>query len=179
MAESAQMAVEAGAKWLVLDPGELSDDDVCREAADIVTLCRDGGVILTIKNNVEVARKLGLHGVYLTAGTHSAVAVREQLGPEAIIGAEIASASAAGAMASADIDYVCLTSCADTAKIISEIHACAIEIPVVAYRPGSILTPEDVSAFLEQGFNGICGGNGIFSTVADPVAEIEKIIKDE
>ena len=64
--EMAQMAVEAGASWLVLSlPG--NDAGQTREmCADVVELCRESGVMLSIENCVESARELAMHGVFLT-----------------------------------------------------------------------------------------------------------------
>lgn len=54
--EMAQMAVEAGATWLVLSlPG--TDNGSLRDlCADVVELCRESGVMLSIEDNVEAAR---------------------------------------------------------------------------------------------------------------------------
>ena len=81
--EMAQMAVEAGASWLVLSlPG--NDAGQTREmCADVVELCRESGVMLSIENCVESARELAMHGVFLTDKNISPVKVREELGAEA------------------------------------------------------------------------------------------------
>ena len=68
LAEMAQMAVEAGAGWLQLRVPGLEGGALRDAAADIVALCRQSGVMLTIEDSVEAARELGLHGVYLSRG---------------------------------------------------------------------------------------------------------------
>lgn len=177
LAESAQMAVEAGAMWLQLAVGDMPDEIVRQEAADIVTLCRDGGVILTIENRVDVARELGLHGVFLTESDKSPLQVREELGPEAIVGTVTGSPDAAVSMSNADIDYVALTpSVKEPADLIAAVRNAGCQIPVVAYRPGSRLDNGEVAAIMAAGYSGICGGDRIFIGDPDPVKRIEDIL---
>ncbi len=178
LAESAQMAVEAGAMWLQLSVGDMADEVLRQEAADIVTLCRDGGVILTIENRVEMARELGLHGVFITDDRHSPVLVRQDLGPEAIVGTVVGASDAAVSMANADIDYVALApSCKNAAELIAAVRSTGCMIPVVAYRPDSDLNDNEIAAIMGDGFSGICGGNAIFEQHADPVKRIEEILR--
>ena len=173
----AQMAVEAGAAWLQLRVPEVSDAELREVCPDIISMCREGGVILTIEDRVEMARELGLHGIFLHKGAASPVAVRQDLGPEAIIGAEIGSPDAAATLEKADIDYVALSETgAGAVALINDIRAAACPIPVVAYVPDEALTPDVVTRLLGEGFSGICSEGGFFSA-ADPVAAIENVLK--
>ena len=106
--EMAQMAVEAGATWLVLSLPETDAGAMREMCADIVELCRESGVMLSVENNVVAARELALHGVFLSNNEVSPVKVREELGAEAIIGAVVGTPDAALSLERADIDYVAL-----------------------------------------------------------------------
>ncbi|MCM1067614.1 MAG: thiamine phosphate synthase [Muribaculaceae bacterium] len=170
----AQMACEAGAEWLVLALPE-GTEGLRDELEQIVTLCRDGGVIVTA-DNVEVARELGLHGVFVDGAETSAVRLREELGAEAIIGTIIRSSDSAPALQRADIDYVALRpEEVDAAAVIAGIRAAECQIPVVAYVPAMKVDADAAAAYMAQGFSGICAGTRFFDG-ADPVAEIEQLL---
>ncbi|MBD5234553.1 MAG: thiamine phosphate synthase [Bacteroidales bacterium] len=174
LGEMAQMAVEAGAGWIVVSAGEEG-----REAmTDIATMCREAGIMLSIENDYTTARELGLHGVFVTDNAISPVSLREELGPEAIIGALTGSPDAAASLARADIDYVSLDSAvSDPETFISTLRNAGCEIPVVAYRPGLALDAAIVGGLLSHGFSGICGADRAFDE-ADPVAALENLLKD-
>ena len=107
VAETVQMAIEGGCRWIQLHLPELSDEDIKAMSGDIIDLCRESAAFLTIEDRPELAKELGLHGVHLTsASNRSATKLREELGPEAVIGVEVASAAAIMALRNADIDYV-------------------------------------------------------------------------
>ncbi len=179
LGEMAQMAVEAGAMWLQLRVPDISDEELREACTDIITLCRESGVILTVEDRVDMARELGLHGVFLHTGAQSPISVRQDMGPEAIIGAEIGSPDTALALAGADIDYVALHETgAQASALINEIRKGNCEIPVVAYMPGAELTSDSIDAILGEGFNGICT-DGNFFDGSDPVAAIEAILKKQ
>lgn len=129
-AEMAQMAVEAGCGWLILAQAPI--EQLRQTAPDIVELCRESGVILTIENDIDAARELGLHGVFLSQGGNPA-SVRQELGADAIIGAEISSVASATALATADIDYFALA--ATDGAIAAEAKAAGVETHFVALCP--------------------------------------------
>lgn len=174
IAEKSQMAIEAGAKWLQLRLPQMSDDEIRAEVPEIVTLCRESGVMLTIEDNTGMARELGLHGVFLHMGANP-VKVREEFGAEAVIGTETGSADSAVAMNRADIDYVALDD-GISPELITEVRSAGCRIPIVAYRPGSLFTDEEVDGLMRQGFSGLCGADGVFAT-EDPVGNIERILR--
>ncbi len=176
LAEMAQMAVEGGAQWLQLRVPGLPETEVREAAPDVAALCREAGIMLTIENDVAMARELELHGVFVHHGTEDPVKLRETLGAEAIIGAEVSSAEEACRLAGADIDYVALNEGITNAKeIISAIRAADCLIPVVAYRPLSAFSDEEIALLSADGFSGLCGGAGVFSQ-DDPAGRIRTII---
>ncbi len=171
--EMAQMAVEAGATWLVLSLPETDAGAMREMCADIVELCRESGVMLSVENNVEAARELALHGVFLTNSGVSPVKVREELGAEAIIGAVVGTPDAALSLERADIDYVALRQ-SDPALIMAVRNAGG-QIPVVDYMPDFVPTPENTALIKADGFSGLCAGPKFFET-EDPVASISETI---
>lgn len=174
LAEEAQMAVEAGAGWLQLRLPDMSDEEIREIAPEIVTLCREAGVMLTLEDNFPMVRELGLHGVFLHHGANP-VKTREELGAEAVIGTEIGSADSAVAMSRADIDYVALPETVSP-ELIADVRSAGCTIPVVAYRPGSLFTESEVENLMARGYSGLCGADGVFATDT-PVERIEAILR--
>ena len=92
-----------------------------------------------------------------------------------MIGTETGSADSAVAMNRADIDYVALDD-GISPELITEVRSAGCRIPIVAYRPGSLFTDEEVDGLMRQGFSGLCGADGVFAT-EDPVGNIERILR--
>lgn len=173
LSEMAQMAIEGGCAWLQLNVAGLSDDELRLSVPEIVELCRENGTMLTVADHPELAKEFGLHGVLLHLGAVSPLQVREELGAEAVIGAEIGAAESAVSLAKADIDYVILSEDIDDAsKTIAQTRAAGCNIPFVAVTDD--FTIDNFRKLFAQGFDGICAAASIFST-HDPVAEINRI----
>lgn len=172
ISEMGQMAVEGGCGWLVISmPG--AEPGAWRDVAEeLVPLCRDAGVMLSVENDIDAVRELGAHGVYLTPGANPAK-VREDLGAEAIIGAGIASVDSAVALAKADIDYLTLAPGVDC-SIIGDARKGGAEVPFVAVvTAGALLA--DYSGYIEKGFDGFYVTDGVFDT-DDPVSAVRNLI---
>ncbi|MDE6468778.1 MAG: thiamine phosphate synthase [Muribaculaceae bacterium] len=176
LAEMAQMAVEGGAGWIVVDGVDENDSALRDTMPEVVDMCREAGVFLTITDRPGLARDLGLHGVFLTDKSLSPVSLREELGAEAVIGAIVSTPDAAASLERADVDYVALGhDRTDAKEFIDSLRAAGAKIPVVAYRPGEALTPDTVTSLLATGYSGICGGDKIFES-ANPVAAVEQLL---
>ncbi len=174
LGEMAQMSLEAGTGWLIVSAPK-SERDAINE---IATMCREAGIMLSIENDAETARELGLHGVFVTDSSISPVKLREDLGPEAIIGTLTGSPDSAASLARADIDYVALEgSIEKPSDFIKSLREAGCEIPVVAYRPGLRLDKTAVDQLLSEGFSGICGADKIFDE-SDPIAAIENLLRN-
>lgn len=160
VAESAQMAIEKGCGWLILRADAIAEDERRSTALEVVELAREAEIILTVINDTELARETGMHGVFLTQGHGIPAEVRQELGPEAIIGAEIGSPDAALTLEKADIDYVALPSSLPLEKaseIISAVRNGGGEIAFVSYGPqAGGCTPERISELQSAGFAGLC-----------------------
>lgn len=95
-------ALDAGCQWIRLRtiPQE-------QTLTRIVDLCRDREAVLMIDDDAPLVEKLRTHGVHLTRWTRGEViAVREALGPHAIVGVSCSDASQLNELRGLDVDYV-------------------------------------------------------------------------
>ncbi len=173
--EQAQMALEGGCGWIVLRMPDAKDEEVREVANEIIPLCKENSAIFTIENHVDAVKELGVHGIYLRDCPQSAMAVRELLGPEAIIGAEVGIASAATALVRADIDYVVFGP-RNTVEYISEnieaLRNAKFELPIVAEGNYHL---DQIRRLKEIGLNGLAVGAAI-TQATDPVRRTEEYI---
>ncbi len=183
IAELAQMAIEGGCSWITLHLPGMDAADIKAALTDggVIDMCREYGTFLTVDDRPEVATDLGLHGVRLSLGYFAAnpgatpMSMREQLGPEAVIGIECADASAVAPMAPADIDFVTIPASADNDRrraFVEAVRAAGCATPVVA--EGDFDT-EDIAAVMATGVSGIATGARI-TAAADPVAATASIL---
>ena len=178
IAEQAQLAVEAGCAWPRLDVPDLDEAPVREQAAELITLCRESGVILTMEGRAALARELGIHGVFVPAD-QNAIAVRNEFGPEAIIGTVAASASSAVTLSKADIDFLQFPrdfNAEEAAKVIADTRNAGCDIPFVAETSYKEFNDEFVAAMTTAGFAGFVSDGDVFN-VADPVREIENMLR--
>lgn len=172
LTEVAQMAIEAECSWLVL-AGGLDETEKRESYPDIVEMCRQSGVMLSVEDEPEVAKEYGMHGVFLSKGGLSPIKMREELGPEAVIGAEVGASSVAAELARADIDYVSLPVAMpveEAAAIIAETRLAGTKIPFVARCKAS----EEADVMMAAGFSGICCGKALYES-GDPVENIASL----
>lgn len=177
LAEQAQMSVEGGCQWVEMDFGENADPTWIREVAgEIVPLCREAGVMLTIRNYPEIAKELGLHGVHLTAAESHAGATRQILGAEAVIGARVGTASAVPVLEKLDIDYASLPSTmteTEAAALIADVRAAGCRLPIVIEGDYDATDSDLIKAI---GASGVATGKRLMEAV-DPVEAVSQMIK--
>ena len=173
MTEMAKIAIEAGCGWLILP--DVNIENLRDDAPGIVDLCREAGVILTVRNSLEAAREFGLHGIMLDLGGNP-IAARGDLGAEAIIGSFIADASAASALSMADIDYFILKP--SQSDIIENARSAGVENHFVAICSGAGLDREKIDSIRTAGFSGICADSAVFNNdnPAEYIARLTKTI---
>lgn len=175
VAELAQMAVEGGCLWISLHLPEKSDAEI-REIVepDIIEMCREASVFLTVDDRPELARELGLHGVrlsmryFLEHSDQSPLSLREELGPEAVIGVECADASSLRSFVPADIDFITLPltfSSDDRQRFVKAVKQGGFVFPVVAEGTFDI---DGALAAIADGCSGVAIGRQV-SESADPV----------
>lgn len=174
-AELAQMAIEGGCQWINLHFPD-SDDASLRDmlVPDVVEMCREAGVFLLFDDRPSLARELGLHGVRLSRQYFSEhpeqtpAKVRDELGPEAVIGIELADPSAIPMLFAADIDFVTLPANFDTARreaFLKTSSSFENTLPVVAQGD---ITPETAIIAVVEGCQGVAASKFITDS-ADPV----------
>lgn len=173
--EQIQMVTEGGCAWIQLRVPGMDESEIRELAGEIVPLCRESKTILVIEDHVELARELSLHGVHLTGGGQSPAAVRELLGPEAIIGVQSPDISALAALKAADIDYVTFSHIAVDRladKIVSA-RCSGCDLPVVA----EIKYGDPAEVIKATGCSGVALHESIIDA-DDPVEETARLIAD-
>ena len=79
-------ALKGGVTFLQLREKELDQEHFLREAVEIRGLCRKYQVPFIINDNVEIALEMNADGVHVGQSDMEAGKVREELGPDKIIG---------------------------------------------------------------------------------------------
>ena len=178
LVETIKIALDGGCRWIQLNLSDMSDEDIRAIASDIIKLCKEAASFLTIEDHTELAKELSLHGVHIKNITdRSAGKIREELGPEAVIGVDVASAAAVMALRSSDIDYVTLPAdmpLDEIAEFVITVRDAGIETPIVA--TGDI-TPDDALVYLATGVSGIATGR-LLIEASDPVEEVKLMLKN-
>ncbi len=177
VAEQCQMVIEGGCAWIQLHLPDADDAAIRELATELIPLCKETSTILMLEDRPELAKELGLHGVHLTLDSgFNAAKIREDFGPEAIIGIEVTEPSAILALKGADIDYVTLpASLTDERRqqIIEEANTAGNEMPVVFVGD---YQPDDAERITRLGASGVCTGYRIIQA-EDPVGYTEKFIE--
>lgn len=183
VAELAQMAIEGGCMWISLHLPGISDESIRDAVApEVVDMCKEAGVFLTIDDNPELARQLGLHGVRLSHDfmrkhpESNPMAMREELGPEAVIGVELSDPSIVTTLIPADIDFVSLPvnfNREHRLAFLKSLRKTGQSIPVVAQ--GDYTTEEALQA-LTDGCNGVAVGASI-TEAENPVKATESMLE--
>lgn len=175
IAETVQMAIEGGCRWIELHMPQSDDSEIREVAAELIPLCRESGVFLTIEDRPELARELGLHGVVMTSLKTTAHKFREDLGPEAIIGLRVATTPAVVAIQNADIDYVTLPPdmpVSAIAQFMEELKSTDITTPVVATGDINL---ENAAAYMATGISGVATAAPAYAK--DPVEYTTRLIE--
>lgn len=181
--ELAQMAIEGGCEWISVAAPAMDDSEL-RDALvpDVVDLCRESGVFLTIDDRPDLARELGLHGVRLSRAfqlsnpMETPMFLRDEMGPEAVIGVETADASVVAGLVPADIDFVTLPDIFDGSQrhaFIARLKETGVAIPVVAQGDFS---PAEALAAISDGCSGVAVAKSI-TEAPDPVAATAALVK--
>lgn len=176
-AELAQMAVEGGCRWIQLRFAPDAAPEYIREVTgEVIPLCKEASVFLTIEDMPDAVKEYAVHGIYLSrGGMAKAVECREALGPEAVVGVELATLTDIDAAEKSDIDYVTLPRSMSLEKCTELIQACrasGVKIPIVAIDRATLANLAEIMA---AGFNGVAVGNAI-SSAQDPEKRTEEFL---
>lgn len=172
--EQCQMAIEGGCAWIQLHLPDADDSQVRELCSELIPLCRESSTILMLEDRPELAKELGLHGVHITADSGlSAARVREDFGPEAIVGVEVGEPASILALKGADIDYATLRMSLDrAARVIAAARDGGSPMPIVY---GGAISLVDIPAVMAAGASGVLVGADIARS-ADPVRRTEEFL---
>ncbi len=84
--QQVEAALQGGVTCVQLREKEMPDDDFLAEAIEIKELCHRYCVPLIINDNVKVAVRAGADGIHVGQHDMQAAKVREQIGPDMILG---------------------------------------------------------------------------------------------
>ena len=104
LADIVARALDAGCRWISLREKDLPDDEQILLARALLAMTRRHGALLTIHGEAALAKRAGVDGFHLPAGSDGAAA-RALLGADKLIGLSIHSVSEAEALDPAAIDY--------------------------------------------------------------------------
>lgn len=177
VAEQMQMAVEGGCGWIIISQNSIDDAALREQAVDFIPMCREAGIMVTLENRPAVAKELGVHGVWLTDRNLAPRQIREELGPEAIIGVDVESPATVGALKAMDVDYATVNldmGAEGIAQLVAQCRRGGVETLIVAVGD---VTLAMVDSVMGTGVNGIATGRSIMQS-DDPVNYIVQMIDD-
>lgn len=171
--EQAQLACEAGAKWIQYRCLTKSDEELLTEINAIATICDDWGATLIVTNHIHFNRKADIQGFHIEDMDADFIALRAQLGEDITIGGSAHTAEGLIRLAAEGADYagcgpfnvtttkpndLSLLGISGYAQIVASLKEKGIELPVLAV--GGI-TLDDVDALMETGIFGIAASSAI------------------
>jgi thiamine-phosphate pyrophosphorylase len=106
LVDTVRAAVAGGASVVQLRDKEAPDEDLIEQGRALKAALAGTGVPLIINDRLRVAAAIGAEGVHVGQADASIDAVRELLGPTAIVGLSIQTIAQARALAHLPIDYV-------------------------------------------------------------------------
>lgn len=181
LAEEAQICLEAGVKWLIINLESQSFENFKDDLSATVEVCKEvDDAMISIVDEAEAAKAFRLHGVLLSSGGYEAAEkCREELGPEAAIGV-IVSPSDKGicrCLMDADIDYAALDynekDMEAVIDFISSERLGGLKFPIVLRGDFS---KEEIDALLATGASGF-ELKGIFDR-NDPESSLKGLMSD-
>lgn len=106
-ADQARALVAAGAGWIQLRMKNAATDVWLATAREVVSIGHEGGALVTINDNVEIALASDADGVHLGKLDEDWIAARARLGSEKLLGGTVNNADDARRAAGAHVlDYV-------------------------------------------------------------------------
>jgi len=169
------MALEGGCGWIEFDPAaEKSTQGLRDTLEEAIAMTRDAGAFFVITDNVPLAKEFGVHGVHLSAALNPG-AVREELGPEAVIGVSVRSTEELRTLTGLDIDYISVDFTGDIDAlhtIISDIRLANAEIPIAVSGDVSLA---NCNTLIKSGASGLIVGPAAVRS-DDPVSYISELL---
>lgn len=169
LTEAVEEALQGGATFVQLREKDLDNEHTEEEAVSIQKLCQKYHVPFILDDNVELAKKIHADGVHVGQSDMEANAVREILGPDAIVGVSAGTVEEALKAEKEGADYLGVgavfpTGSKDDADPVShetlKAICDAVSIPVIAI--GGI-TAENVTELKGTGIVGAAVISAIFA----------------
>lgn len=188
--EQVKEALDGGASFVQLREKNLDEGAFLEEAKEIQRLCREYHVPFVINDNVKIAREIDADGVHVGQSDMEAQDVRDQLGPDKIIGVSAQTVEQALIAEKHGADYLGVGavfptgSKADAVEVSRETLKAicdAVQIPVIAI--GGI-SKKNVMELKGTGICGIAVISAIFASkditkdTAELRSKVEEMIKE-
>ncbi|MDN3587805.1 thiamine phosphate synthase [Pedobacter aquatilis] len=171
--EQAQLACEAGAKWIQYRCLSKADDELLKDINSIAEICDDWGTTLIVTNHVHVNGKADIQGFHIEDMNADFIALRKIVGNDITLGGsantienlvrlaeEGADYAGFGPYAASETkpnDYSNIT-LEDYRKAITELNKQDLNLAIVAV--GGV-TLYDVEALIQTGIHGIAVAGAI------------------
>jgi len=171
--EQAQIACEAGAKWIQYRCLTKDDKALLEDINIIAGICDDWGATLIVTNHVQLNRKADIQGFHIEDMDADFIALREQLGEDITIGGSSNTVEGLIRLAAEGADYAgCgpfsitttkpnnspLLGLAGYAHVVSVLQEKEITLPVLAVGGVKL---EDVDSLMDTGIFGIAASSAI------------------
>lgn len=168
--QQVEAALQGGATCVQLREKEMSDEAFLAEAIEMKELCHRYHVPLIINDNVEVAIKSGADGIHVGQHDMQAAQVREQIGPNMILGVSAQTVGQALLAEKNGADYLGVGAVFDTSTkkdadavshdTVRAIHR-AVSIPICAI--GGI-SKDNILELSGTGIDGVALVSAIFAS---------------
>lgn len=149
--QQVNIALEGGCEWIRLT----SEADI----EELAKICEQQQVMLVLDNDVETVDRLRIHGLHMTSWTRGEIiAMREKLGPHAVLGITFPIDGNVDDLKALDIDYITIPKpdaedyLVKYQKLVTELHAKTKDIHPVASGNFSL---EILQSLLATGIEGI------------------------
>lgn len=170
--EQAQLACEAGAKWIQYRCLSKTDDELLGDINAIAELCDDWGTTLIVTNHIHLNGKADIQGFHIEDENTDFVALRREVGNDVTLGGSAHTEEAIRKLATQGADYLFFGPFSVSANGLDSLSALEIDgysvikklsdldIPVLA--AGGIKL-YDVDTLMQTGIHGIAVSNAIYA----------------
>ena len=169
LASVTETLIQAGVTCVQLREKNQPDEEILRQARELLPICRRHGVPCIINDRPDLAKQIGADGVHVGLSDMGIEKARAILGPDAIIGGSAHSVAEALAAQQAGADYIGCgavfgseTKTNDTKLAHSELKAIceAVSIPVVAIGGISL---DNIDQLAGTGIDGVAVVSALYA----------------
>ena len=171
--EQAQLACEAGAKWIQYRCLSKDDDALLADISAIAEICDDWGTTLIVTDHIHLNGKADIQGFHIEDMDADFAAIHKQLGNDVTLGGSANTVENLIRMANQGVDYAGFGPFATTEtkpndlpligvegyyKAVQELKAANIQLPLLAVGGIKIY---DVEALMQTGIYGVAVSGAI------------------